>query len=59
MNDLMKQMHARKVERRKQLAALPVREKLRILEGMMASMRAISASRPPKPANVIRRPTSV
>lgn len=47
MTDLMKQIHARKVERRKQLAALPVGEKLRMLEEMVASMRAISADRPP------------
>jgi hypothetical protein len=32
MTDLMKQLTARKVERRRQLAALPVGEKLRMLE---------------------------
>jgi hypothetical protein len=47
MNDLMRQIHGRKVERRKQLVALPVGEKLHMLEEMMASMRSISASRPP------------
>ena len=56
MNDLMRQMHARKVERRKQLAALPVGEKLRMLEEMLAATRTISTGRPPKPVSVIRRP---
>jgi hypothetical protein len=59
MNDLMRQIHGRKVERRKQLVALPVGEKLHMLEEMMASMRSISASRPPKPVNVVHRSTSV
>ena len=49
-------MHARKVERRKQLAALPVGEKLRMLEEMLAATRTISTGRPPKPVSVIRRP---
>ncbi|WP_395745888.1 hypothetical protein [Prosthecobacter sp.] len=55
----MKQIHARKVERRKQLAALPVGEKLRMLEEMLASAGAVSASCPPKLANPIRRPRPV
>ena len=54
MNDLMRQLAARKVERRKQLAALPVGEKLRMLEEMNATTRAISATRPPKPAKPVR-----
>lgn len=54
MTDLMKQIAARKVERRKQLAALPVGEKLRMLEDMVAATRAISATRPAKPANPVR-----
>ena len=49
MNDIIKQIHVRKLERRKQLAALPVGEKLRMLEEMLAATRAISASRPSKP----------
>ena len=54
MTDLMKQLVARKVERRRQLAALPVGEKLRMLEVMVAATRAISATRPAKPANPVR-----
>ncbi len=49
MTELMRQLTARKLERRKQLAALPVGEKLRMLEEMVAATRAISASRPPAP----------
>ena len=51
MTDLMKQLTARKVERRRQLAALPVGEKLRMLEEMVAAAKTISSTRPPKPAN--------
>jgi hypothetical protein len=51
MTDLMKQLAARKVERRRHLAALPVGEKLRMLEEMVAAEKTISATRPPKPAN--------
>ena len=54
MTDLMKQLTARKVERRKQLAALPVGEKLRILEEMVAAAKRISATQPPKPTNPVR-----
>jgi hypothetical protein len=54
MTDLMKQLTARKVERRRQLAALPVGEKLRMLEEMVAAAKTISATRPPKPANPVR-----
>lgn len=54
MTDLMKQLTARKVERRKQLAALPVGEKLRMLEEMVAAAKRISATQPPKPANPVR-----
>ncbi len=54
MTDLMKQITARKVERRKQLAALPVGEKLRMLEEMVAATRATTATHPPKPANAVR-----
>lgn len=55
MSDFMHQLHARKVERRRQLAALPVGEKLRMLEEMVAATKAISTTRPPKPANAVRR----
>lgn len=54
MTELMRQLAARKLERRKQLAALPVGEKLRMLEQMVAATNAISATRPPKPANPVR-----
>ena len=54
MTDLMKQLTARKVERRRQLAALPVGEKLRMLEEMVAAARMISSTHPPKPVNPVR-----
>jgi len=54
MTDLMKQLTARKVERRRQLAALPVGEKLRMLAEMVAAAKVISATRPPKPVNAVR-----
>jgi len=54
MTDLMKQLAARKAERRKQLAALPVGEKLRMLEEMVAAAKRISVTRPPKPGNPVR-----
>ncbi len=53
MNDLSRQFAARKVERRRQLAALPVGEKLRMLEDMVAMARAISATRPAGPARPV------
>lgn len=56
MTDLMQQITARKLERRKQLAALPVGEKLRILDQMVAITKTISATRPPKPLNAVRLP---
>jgi hypothetical protein len=55
MTELMRQLTARKLERRKQLAALPVGEKLRMLEEMVAVTKAISATRPPKPAVPVRK----
>jgi hypothetical protein len=54
MTDFMRQLAARKVERRRQLAALPVSEKLRMLEEMVAATKAISATRPPKPLNPVK-----
>ena len=54
MTDLMKQLTARKVERRRKLAALPVGEKLRMLEEMVAAAKTISATQPAKPVNPVR-----
>ena len=54
MTDLMKQLTARKVERRRQLAALPVGEKRRMLEEMVAAAKSISATQPAKPVNPVR-----
>jgi hypothetical protein len=54
MTDLMKQLHARKVERRRLLATLPVGEKLRMLEEMVVAAKVISATQPPKPINPVR-----
>ena len=54
MNETMRQILESKRARRKELAALPVGEKLRILEQMIADTRAITASRPPKPANAVQ-----
>ncbi len=44
----------RKVARRKQLAALPVGEKLRMLVEMRDAAEQIAATRLPKPTNPIR-----
>lgn len=54
MNDLITAMNARKMERRRQLAALPVGEKLRMLEEMVAATRRIHATAPPKPVNAVQ-----
>ncbi|MFN0126253.1 MAG: hypothetical protein ACKV19_06160 [Verrucomicrobiales bacterium] len=54
MNDLMKELAARMVERRRQLAALPVGEKLRRLEEMVAAAKLIGATRPAKPVDPVR-----
>ena len=54
MTDLMQRIIESKRARRKELAALPVGEKLRILEQMIEATRAIAASRPVKPANPVR-----
>ncbi len=55
MTELMQQMLARKLAWRRHVAALPVGEKLRMLEEMIADTRAIVATHPPKPANPVRR----
>ncbi len=56
MTDLMRQIIESKRARRKELAALQVGEKLRILDQMIEATRAITTSRPPKPANPVRLP---
>ena len=56
MTDLMRQIIESKRARRKELAALPVGEKLRILHQMVEATRAITASRPPKAVNPVRLP---
>ena len=37
-----------------QLAALPVSDKLRMVEEMVAAIKSISATRPPKPVSELR-----
>jgi hypothetical protein len=54
MTEMTRQLAARRLERRKPLAALPVGEKLRMLEEMTAATRTIGATRPAKSAHVIR-----
>ena len=54
MNDTMRSILESKRARRKELAALPVGEKLRMLEQMIEEIRVIAATRPPKPANPVR-----
>jgi hypothetical protein len=54
MTDLMQRIIESKRARRKELASLPVGEKLRILEQMIEATRSIAASRPAKPTNPVR-----
>ena len=54
MTDLMLQIIERKKKARRELAELPVGEKLRIVQQMLDRDRKIAATRPPKPANPIR-----
>ena len=54
MTDPMRQILENKRARRKELAALPVGEKLRLLEQMIADTRAITASLPPKPSHPVQ-----
>ena len=56
MNDSMRQILENKLARRKELAALPVGEKLRLLEQMIADTRAITASRRQKPTQPVQPP---
>jgi len=50
----MQQIANRKLARRKELAALPVGEKLRMLEKMIADTSVISATHPAKPEHPVR-----
>lgn len=54
MTDLMSQIIERKKAARRDLAQLPVGEKLRMLEKMIERDRKIASTRPPKPANPVR-----
>ena len=54
MTPLLEDMLARKRERRKAVAALPVGEKLRMLEQILEDTKAITATHPPKPANALK-----
>lgn len=54
MTDLMLKIIERKKRARRELAALPVGEKLRMLEKMVERDKGIGATRPPKPANPVR-----
>lgn len=54
MTDLMLQIIERKKKARRELAELPVGEKLRMLEKMVERDKRIGATRPPKPANPVR-----
>ena len=54
MTDLERRIRESKRAWRKEIAALPVGEKLRMLEEMIADTRSIAATRPPKPANPVR-----
>ena len=49
MTELMRTIIAHKTARRKQLAALPVGEKLRMLVEMREAAEKIAATRPHKP----------
>lgn len=50
MTDFMQSILQAKRARRKELASLPVGEKLRILEEIIEATRSIADSRPRKPA---------
>ena len=52
---IMRQLNARKLERRAQLAALPASEKQKLLEEIVAAAKAIGATMPPMPADAVRR----
>lgn len=54
MNPLLEDMITRKRERRRELAALPVGEKLRMLEQILTDTKSIAATHPDKPANPLK-----
>ena len=54
MTELERRLRESKLAWRKHVAALPVGEKLRMLEEMIADTRAVVATHPPKPANPVR-----
>lgn len=54
MTEIECHLRESKLAWRKQVAALPVGEKLRMLEEMIADTRAIVATHPPRPANPVR-----
>ncbi len=54
MTELMRRIIESKRACRQELATLPVGEKLRLVEQMIADTRAITATQPPKPANPVR-----
>lgn len=54
MNPQLEDMIARKRERRRELAALPVGEKLRMLEQILTDTKSIAATHPDKPANPLK-----
>ena len=54
MNELMQSILEGKRAQRRELAALPVGEKLRMLEQMIAETRAIAATRPAKTGTPVR-----
>ena len=54
MNELMQSILEGKRAQRRKLAALPVGEKLRMLEQMIADTRTIAATRPVKTESPIR-----
>ena len=54
MNPLLNDMIDRKRKRRKEVAALTVGEKLRMLEQILADTKNIVATHPPKPANPLK-----
>lgn len=56
MTEIERKVRESKRAWRKHVAALPVGEKLRMLEEMIAETRAIVATHPPRPANPVRRP---
>lgn len=55
MTELEVQLRESKRAWRRHVAALPVGDKLRMLEEMIAETRAIVATHPPKPAHPVRR----